>query len=322
MESDGGASNEESETPLPDFAQPAISQAGDLWKLGDHRLYCGNALDSVAYERLMQGKRASAGFSDPAYDVRIDGHATGLGNIRHREFAMASGEMNKSEYTAFLTLACTQLARNSISGAIHFVCIDWRHVGELLAAGAASFSELLNLCVWCKTNAGMGSLYRSQHELVLVFKAGRSRHRNNVQLGQFGRNRTNVWSYPGANSFGRASDEGNLLALHPTVKPTRLVADAILDCSARGEIVLDPFLGSGTTLIAAERVGRICYGIDTDPLYVDTAIRRWQAYSGQSAIHEAIGATFDEKARAQAETRAAILGHRHAVSGHCPSRRN
>ena len=294
LKPDSGAFNEESETPLPDLAQSAISQAGDLWKLREHRLYCGSALDSVAYEQLMQGERASAGFTDPPYNVRIDGHATGLGNIRHREFAMACGEMNESEFRAFLTLVCAQLARNSSSAAIHFVCTDWRHAGELIAAGAASFSELLNLCVWCKTNAGMGSLYRSQHELVFVFKAGRGRHRNNVQPGQFGRNRTNVWSYPGANSFGRATDEGNLLALHPTVKPVRLVADAILDCSARGEIVLDPFLGSGTTLVAAERVGRICYGMDIDPLYVDTAIRRWQAYTGENAIHAVTGQIFSD----------------------------
>ena len=294
LESNDGSPDEETDPPLPDLTRPAISQAGDLWKLREHRLYCGSALDSVAYERLMQGKRASAGFTDPPYNVRIDGHATGLGNIRHREFAMACGEMNESEFRAFLTLVCTQLARNSVSGAIHFVCTDWRHAGELIAAGAASFSELLNLCVWCKTNAGMGSFYRSQHELVFVFKAGRGRHRNNVQLGQFGRNRTNVWSYPGANSFGRASDEGNLLALHPTVKPVRLVADAIMDCSVRGEIVLDPFLGSGTTLIAAERVGRICYGMEIDPLYVDTIIRRWRAYTGENAIHAVTGQIFND----------------------------
>ena len=266
-------------------ACPPISKPGDLWSLGDHRLYCGNALDAAAYKTLMHGRRASVGFTDPPYNVKIDGHASGLGNTHHREFAMASGEMNEAEFTSFLTIACTQLARNSVSGAVHFICTDWRHMGELSAAGRASFSELLNVCVWCKTNAGMGSLYRSQHELIFVFKSGRGRHRNNVQLGKFGRNRTNVWSYPGANSFGRGSDEGNLLELHPTVKPIRLVADALLDCSARGDVVLDPFLGSGTTLIAAEKVGRVCGGIEIDPLYVDTAVRRWQAFSGQQAVH-------------------------------------
>jgi DNA methylase/ParB-like nuclease domain len=302
-EAAASGSNDEPEPPLAAQDVTPISKPGDLWTLGDHRLYCGNALEPATYQTLMHGRRASVGFTDPPYNVRIDGHASGLGKIHHREFAMASGEMNDSEFTAFLTLACSHLARNSVNGAIHFVCTDWRHMGGLLAAGAASFSELLNLCVWCKSNAGMGSFYRSQHELVFVFKAGRGRHRNNVQLGQYGRNRTNVWSYPGANSFGRATDEGHLQALHPTVKPVRLVADAILDCSARGEIVLDPFLGSGTTLIAAERVGRACYGIEIDPLYADTAIRRWQAYSGQSAIHAVKGTPFEEAAKAEGSGR-------------------
>jgi DNA modification methylase len=158
---------------------------------------------------------------------------------------------------------------------------------------------LKNLCVWAKDNAGMGSLYRSQHELIFAFKSGQGRHRNLVQLGKYGRNRTNLWRYPGANSFSRSPAEGNLLALHPTVKPVALVADAIKDCSARGEIILDSFLGSGTTLIAAERTGRICYGMELDPCYVDIIVRRWQQVSRKSALHATKGHTFDQLAQGE-----------------------
>jgi DNA modification methylase len=280
-----------SDNPLP--AGPPVSRPGDLWLLGKHRLYCGNAIDPEAYRALMNGERAALVFTDPPYNVNIVGHASGLGKIRHREFAMASGEMTTAEFTGLLTLACTLLARNSVDGSIHFICMDWRHAADLLAAGKLAYSDLKNICVWTKHNAGMGSFYRSQHEFVFVFKAGRAPHRNNIQLGQHGRNRSNVWSYPGANSFGRATEEGHLLYLHPTVKPIRLVADAILDCSARDEIVLDTFLGSGTTLVAAERTGRRCYGMEIDPLYADTAVRRWQAYTGAAACHAVTRATFN-----------------------------
>jgi DNA modification methylase len=272
---------------------PPVSQMGDLWHLGRHRLLCGNALDVRAYEGLLGQDRAALVFTDPPYNVRIDGHASGLGKIQHREFEMASGEKTDAEFITFLTSACTLLASHSIRGSIHFVCMDWRHAEHLHVAGRLAYSELKNICVWVKHNAGMGSLFRSQHELVFVFKAGRGRHRNNVQLGQHGRNRTNVWSYPGANSFSRETDEGHLLALHPTVKPVRLVADAMLDCSARDDIVLDAFLGSGTTIIAAERTGRRCFGMEIDPLYVDTVIRRWQAYSGDVAKHARTGVAFN-----------------------------
>jgi len=234
--------------------------------------------------------------TDPPYNVPIDGHASGLGAIHHRPFPMASGEMDKTAFTAFLTQACRNLAAFSVDGSIHFLCTDWRHLEELLAAGREAYSELKNLAVWVKDNGGMGSLYRSQHELVFIFKQGQGAHRNNVQLGQFGRNRSNVWRYPGANSFARSTAEGNVLALHPTVKPVALVADAILDCSARGDIVLDAFLGSGTTLIAAERTGRRCCGIELDPTYVDTAVRRWQRLTGDKARHAASGRSFDDLA--------------------------
>jgi DNA modification methylase len=270
---------------------PAVTRSGDLWELGPHRVYCGSALDSESFASLMAGKKAQAIFTDPPYNVPISGHVSGLGANRHREFAMASGEMSPGEFTKFLTTSFTLLVRNSIPGALHFVAMDWRHIGEIVAATQDIYT-LQNICVWVKNNAGMGSLYRSQHEFIFVFKAGRGSHRNNVQLGRYGRSRTNIWSYPGANTFGPASEEGPLSPHHPTVKPIRLVADAILDCTARGDVVLDSFLGSGTTVIAAERTGRRCYGIEIDPLYVDFIVRRWQSYSGETARHARTRAPF------------------------------
>jgi len=207
---------------------------------------------------------------------------------------MASGEMDAGAFSEFLHSAFTQFVANSTDGSIHYLCMDWAHAGLLLNAGAEAYTSLKNICVWVKGNGGMGSLYRSQHELVFVFKNGTTPHKNNVQLGRFGRNRTNVWNYPSPSAFGRAGEEGHLAALHPTVKPVALIADAILDCSARGDIVLDAFLGSGSTLIAAQRVGRRCYGIELDPLYVDVAIRRWQKYTGDTAIHAESGKRFDD----------------------------
>ena len=257
-----------------------VTRPGDLWRAGRHLVRCGDALVPASYEKLMQGLRADVVFTDPPYNLPIDGHVSGKGRVRHREFAMASGEMTALQFTQFLTTVLRLLVRHSADGSLHYICMDWRHLLELLTAADGVYSELKNLCAWVKDNAGVGSLYRSQHELVLVFKSGAAPHRNNVQLGQYGRNRTNVWQYPTINNFGRRGDEGNLLTLHPTVKPVALVADAIMDCSARGDIVLDPFLGSGSTLIAAERVGRVCCGIEFEPLYVDTAIRRWQRFTG------------------------------------------
>jgi DNA modification methylase len=271
-----------------------VSRLSDLWQLDKHRVLCADATDPSSYGKLMAGQKATVVFSDPPYNVRIDGHATGLGKTRHPEFPMASGEMSEGEFTEFLTQALAHLAEHSADGALHFISMDWRHMGELLAAGRRVYSELKNLCVWAKDNAGMGSLYRSQHELIFVFKNGKGAHRNNIQLGQFGRYRSNVWHYAGANSFSRTTDEGNLLAMHPTVKPVAMVADAIMDCSARGDIVLDGFLGSGTTVIAAERTGRVCYGLELDPGYVDTIIRRWQAFTSKSAIHATSARSFNE----------------------------
>jgi DNA modification methylase len=291
---------------VPDIAVgSAVSKRGDLWELGGHRVLCGNALDPAAFAALLDEQQAAMAFTDPPYNVPIDGHASGLGAIRHRPFAMGSGEMDRPEFTAFLHGAFRNLAAFSVDGSLHYVCMDWRHLQEVMGAGRDAYGELKNLCVWVKANGGMGSLYRSQHEFVFVFKHGRSRHRNNIQLGQFGRNRSNVWHYPGVNSFARSGEEGNLLALHPTVKPVALVADAILDCSARGDIVLDGFLGSGTTAIAAERTGRRCYGLELDPTYVDTIVRRWQALTGGSARHATSGRSFDDLAR-EAEAANAI----------------
>lgn len=277
-----------------DVPNQAVTQPGDLWKLGKHRVLCGNALKQEAHATLMGNRRAAVVFVDPPYNVRIDGHAIGNGSIHHRDFQMASGEMTEAEFVSFLTTSLRLAARYSLPSSIHYVCMDWRHMAELLAAGREIYDSLLNLCVWAKDKGGMGSFYRSQHELIFVFRNGRGQHRNNVQLGQFGRNRTNVWEYPGVNTLSKQGDEINLLSLHPTVKPVALVADALLDCSARGDVVLDSFLGSGSTLIAAERVGRVCHGIEIDPIYVDVAIRRWQRHTGDHAIHSTTGKRFDD----------------------------
>jgi DNA modification methylase len=279
---------------VPEPSSSVVTELGDLWILGKHQVLCGNALSPADYERLMDGHKANVVFADPPYNVRISGHASGKGKISHREFVMASGEMTEQEFRQFLTKALGRVAASSRIPSVVYVCIDWRHMGELLAAGCAAHLDLLNVCVWTKDNAGMGSLYRSQHEMVFVFRNGKASHRNNIQLGRFGRSRSNVWNYPGANTFARNSSEGNLLALHPTVKPVALVADAIMDCSSRGERVLDPFLGSGTTVIAAERTGRICHGMELDPIYVDTSVRRWQEFTGKTAVHSENGKSFAE----------------------------
>ena len=272
--------------------EPAVTQEGDLWLLGKHRILCGNSLLPENYSTLMAGKLATIVFEDPPYNVKIQGHVGGKGKIRHREFAMAVGEMTQVEFTSFLKTAMQLAHDNAVDGSLHFICMDFRHMQEMLGAGGAVYGELKNLCVWVKNVGGMGSLYRSRYELVFVFKKGTAPHINNVELGRHGRYRTNVWEHRSIVSSRHTTDEGDLLALHPTVKPVRLVADAILDCSKRGNIVLDAFLGSGSTLVAAQRTGRICYGLELDPLYVDTAIRRWQADTGGDAVHAVSGQTF------------------------------
>jgi DNA modification methylase len=277
---------------LPSPQSRTVTHTGDLWLLNGHRVVCGNALEDTVYATLMGSWQAHMVFTDPPYNVRIGGNVSGTGATKHREFVMGSGELSEAEYQRFLSRACSGLARHSRPEALHYICIDWRHLWELLTAGREVYGELKNVCAWIKDNAGMGSFYRSQHELVFVFQRGHRTSRNNVQLGQFGRNRTNVWNYPCANSFSRSGDEGRLSALHPTVKPAALVADAIMDCTERHDLVLDAFLGSGTTVIAAERIGRRCYGIEIDPRYVDIIVRRWQTYTGGSAVHSETGRTF------------------------------
>ena len=286
------------EVPEPDTDNPPITQPGDLWQIGGHRLLCGDATKPEDIVRLLDGKKAQMVFTDPPYNVPIDGHVCGLGAVKHREFAMASGEMSEAEFAAFLKTVFGNLVGHSVDGALHFICMDWRHIGEVLEAGRDTFTELKNLCVWAKTNGGMGSLYRSQHELVFVFKAGNKPHINNVNLGKHGRNRTNVWTYPGVNTFGKDRDAE--LASHPTVKPVAMVTDAILDCSKRGGLVLDVFAGSGTTLIAAEKTGRRGYGVELDQLYCDVIIRRMRETAGLKAVHAETGLGFDDITAARA----------------------
>ena len=260
--------------PLP--ANPR-TKAGDIWILGDHRIGCGDSREIDFLQQVVgEGAKIDAAFLDPPYNVRISGHANAKG--RHREFAMAPGEMTDEAFRAFLTQTIGAAAKVSRDGAVHFVCMDWRHMDDVCAVGKSIYGDLLNLCVWNKSNAGMGSLYRSKHELVFVYRVGTAPHFNAVELGRHGRNRTNVWDYASVNSLAGSRRED--LALHPTVKPTALVADALQDVTRRGELVLDTFLGSGTTLIASERCGRRFRGLDIDPAYVDVAIDRWVAMTG------------------------------------------
>jgi DNA modification methylase len=280
------------EDAAPEYgAGLTVTGTGDLWVLGQHRLLCGDAREQSSYEALLEGTAAEFVFTDPPYNVQIDGHVCGLGRIRHANFAMGCGEMSEAQFTAFLESVFRFMALNTIDGSIHQICMDWRHMSEMLAAGRKIYGELKNLCVWNKSNAGMGSFYRSKHELVFVWKNGTSAHINNFELGQHGRTRTNVWDYPGISAMraGRLEE----LAMHPTVKPVALVADAIKDCSRRGGLVLDPFCGSGTVLIAAERTGRKARALEIDARYCDVAVRRWQAYTGKSAVLAATGETFE-----------------------------
>ena len=270
-----------------------VSRAGDLWQLGNHRLLCGDARNSGHLDLLMGRERAAMAFLDPPYNVRIKS-IVGRGRIKHGEFAMASGEMSTADFTAFLKEGLGTAARVSRDGAVHFVCMDWRHIGELIAAGHEVYDEMLNLVIWVKTNDGQGGFYRSQHELIGVFRVGKARHLNNVELGRHGRSRSNVWRYAGVNTF-RAGRMDELKA-HPTAKPVAMVADAMKDCTRRGDIVLDTFAGAGTTILAAERVGRRAYTIELDPNYVDVAIRRWQVFTKRDAVHAASGQTFEELA--------------------------
>jgi DNA modification methylase len=287
--------DEADQVPALDAGRPLVTAPGDLWALGPHRLLCADALAPASYTALLGEAKAALVFTDPPYNVPIAGHVSGLGRRVHDEFAMASGEMSDAEFEAFLKTTLARLADACVPGAIGFVCMDWRGLRALLNAGGETGLELKNLCVWAKTNAGMGSLYRSQHELVAVFKNATAPHTNNVALGKHGRHRTNVWSYPGCTSFGPERDAA--LGMHPTVKPVALVEDAIKDCSNRGDLVLDAFAGSGTTLIAAARAGRRGFGLELDPRYVDVALRRFRALTGEEPVHVASGRTLAERER-------------------------
>ena len=280
------------EDEVPALGEQAVTRSGDIWRLGNHRLICGDARDPQVFSALLMNEKVDLVFTDPPYNVKVDGHVCGSGQIKHREFAFASGEMSETEFTQFLEVTLGSVAQQMKDGAIAFVCMDWRHMGELLAAGRECFTELKNLVVWNKTNGGMGTFYRSRHELIFVFKQGEAPHTNSFGLGETGRYRTNVWDYAGISSIGATRSEE--LSMHPTVKPVALVADAIKDCSRRGELVLDCFAGSGTTLIAAEKTGRKARVIEFDPLYCDTIIRRWEKFTGKQARHLVTGKSFED----------------------------
>tara|TARA_R100000005_G_scaffold79886_1_gene47100 strand:+ start:786 stop:2063 length:1278 start_codon:yes stop_codon:yes gene_type:complete len=263
---------------IPAVPETPRTKEGDIWILGDHRIGCGDSRDLAFLQKVVGADtNVDAAFLDPPYNVRISGHANT--SDRHREFAMASGEMTNSEFRTFLTETLGACATVSRDGAVHFVCMDWRHMEDVTTVAHDIYGAFLNLCIWNKSNAGMGSLYRSKHELIFVYRVGEATHLNMVELGKHGRNRTNVWDYASVNSFRGSRRED--LALHPTVKPTGMVADAIRDVTRHGDLVLDIFLGSGTTLIAAERTGRRFRGVEIDPAYVDVAIERWSALTGR-----------------------------------------
>jgi hypothetical protein len=283
----GGAIDEEDALPVVNEVDPPVTKSGDLWRLGDHGLLCANALMAESYERLMGQERAQMSFTDPPWNIAIEDNVSGLGAVKHKDFAMACGEMTPAEFEAFLKASLGRAAAYSEDGALHYVCMHWSKMKEMLSTADGVYDDLLNLCVWNKTNAGMGSLYRSTHELIFIFRNGKGRHVNNVALGRFGRHRSNVWDYPGQNTFnGTAKSK---LKLHPTAKPVALVADAIRDASHRGALILDPFGGAGSTLIAAEKTGRRARLIELEPRYVDATIKRWEALTGRHAERESVG---------------------------------
>jgi len=285
--------NDPPESTGPKPAAVAITRSGDIWNLGDHRLICGNSLEEATFAALMGHERAAMVFSDAPYNL-AGSAISGMGKHKHADFAMAAGEMSKPEFTNFLSTSFKRLIEHSEDGSFHFQCMDWRHMREMLDAGYQEYTELKNLVTWVKQSAGMGTFYRSQMELIFVWKSGKAAHINNFGLGETGRHRSNVWSYKGNSGFHRNRDEE--LASHPTVKPTNLVADAIRDCSRGGDIILDPFGGSGTTILAAERTRRKARLIELDPIYCDVTIRRWEKMTDRQAVLVATGQSFAEVA--------------------------
>lgn len=278
------------EAPAKPWSPPTGVHAGDIWLLGKHRIACGDCRDEALMKRLMMDGKADAAFLDPPYNVPIAGFAVSRGT--HADFSEAVGEMSPEQFTGFLRDTLGAAAAVTRSGGVHFVAMDWRHMVELQAAGASTYNELLNVCVWNKSNAGMGSLYRSKHELIFVFRVGNDQHFNAVELGRHGRHRTNVWDYSSVNSFSKAR-RGDL-KFHPTVKPVQMVADALMDVTRPRETVLDCFLGSGTTLLAAEQIGRVFRGVEMDPGYVEVALDRWARMTCQTPVLEGTGQTLEE----------------------------
>ena len=275
-----------------DNNEPPVTKVGYVWILGNHKVYCGNSLDEQSYKILMGEDITELVVTDYPYNVPINGHVSGLGETKHGDFKMGCGEMSREQFIDFLITSMQHMHDFSCLGALFYFYMDWRHVYELISAGEDVFGELKQLCVWAKENAGMGAFYRSRHELVCIFKKAGAEHINNFELGQHGRYRSNVWEYPGMNSTSPTSRQ--LLKLHPTVKPVAMLADILLDASKPNGIVLDPFGGSGSTLIAAEHTNRRARLIELDPKYVDVIIQRWQAYTGQDAVLESTGQTFAE----------------------------
>lgn len=295
---DPAVSPEDDIEDLPPEYHP-VTRTGDIWRLGQHRLICGNALQAETYEALMPDEAAEIVFTDPPYNVAIDGHVKRNPAPGTREFVMASGEMSSGQFTDFLREFLAKTCKVLEDGAIAYVCMDWRHMQELLAA-ADGLVEFKQLCVWSKDKAGMGTFYRSQHELVFVFKYGTKPHINNFGLGNKGRYRTNIWNYPVVHAAQQPELEG---VQHPTVKPASMVMDALRDCSNRGHFVLDPFGGSGTTLIAAEKTGREARLIELDPIFCDMIVRRWEKYTGEEAILQEEEATFEEVRQQRLKTK-------------------
>jgi len=278
-------------------AGSATARLGDVFLLGRHTVVCGDATDPAVIAKAVGDRQVRTVASDVPYNTKIAGNVSGTN--RFEEFAMASGEMDKPQFTAFLASAINATQPYLLDGALLYLFMDWRHIAELIAASESTKLSYLNLLVWAKTNAGLGSFYRSAHELVGVFKHGDAPHVNNVELGRHGRNRTNVLSYPGVNTFSKGRNKA--LHLHPTVKPVALMADLILDSSAEGDVILDPFGGSGTTLIAAERTARTACLVEIDPGYVDVIVKRFEAATGEVGIHAETGEPFVEFARRRRE---------------------
>jgi len=317
----GGAIDEEDALPIVNDLDPPLTKLGDLWRLGDRRLLCADALKAESYERLMGQERAQMIFTDPPWNIAIEDNVSGLGAVKHKDFAMACGEMSPMEFEAFLRASLGHAAARSEDGALHYVCMHWSKMKEMLATADGVYGDLVNLCVWNTTNAGMGSLYRSKHELIFVYRNGKGNHVNNVALGRFGRHRSNVWDYPGQNTFnGTAKSK---LKLHPTAKPVALVADAIRDASHRRGIILDPFGGAGSTLIAAEKTSRKARLIELEPRYVDATITRWEALTGRRAERESVGSESAARDSSRANSPALSMREEGSVGQHeavCSSR--